>query len=88
MAFNPTYDYKEVSASDRPERPSSCRTCRKPITLIPPVQGPCWACWAGHPAVTKPTVDLTQHPHYIATMARLQERIQRKAIVIAGSAQI
>lgn len=81
MAFNPIHDYKETSAPERPERHLPCQKCRNGITITPPVAGYCWACWAGWPAVTKPVLDLTKHPHYIATMERLQARAAAKAAV-------
>lgn len=71
MAFNPVYDYKEVTASDRPERLIPCMKCKQKITLFSPATGSCWACYAGWPIVTKPIYDLREHPHYVKTMARL-----------------
>lgn len=71
MAFNPIHDFKEVSASDRPERLVPCMKCKQKITLLSPATSFCWACYSGWPTVTKPVYDLHKHPHYIKTMARL-----------------
>lgn len=86
MSYNPLNDFKEVSASDRPERRVPCGRCRSGITLLSGTPGVCFACWAGHPLVTKPVMHLHLHPHYIATMARLQKKIDLKSIAIGGSA--
>lgn len=79
MAFNPVYDYKEVTASDRPERLVPCIKCKQKITLLSPAMGTCWACYSGWPTVTKPVYHLHNHPHYLKTMARLAVWADAKA---------
>ncbi len=79
MAYNPVNDYKEVTASDRPERLIPCIKCKQKITLLSPSTGTCWACYAGWPTITKPAYDLHLHPHYLKTMERLAVWADAKA---------
>jgi hypothetical protein len=71
MSFNPKNEFAESIGPEKMERKVPCGKCRNGITILPPVVGYCWACWAGWPAITKPVVDLTKNPHYIATTTRL-----------------
>ncbi len=74
--FNPLNDYETERVSDRTERRVSCNRCMGQITHKAPISAVCFACWAGHPRITRPVTHPEQHPHYAATLKRLRDRAE------------
>jgi hypothetical protein len=72
--FNPVGEFDQRSGPERAERKVPCGRCRAYIILKPPVEGACYACWAGHPPTTRPWRDFTAHPYYQQVLAREMAR--------------
>lgn len=96
MSFNPLHEFTDSpSGPAKPERKPPCTRCRTHITFTPPTelgdprfrrtvqQDICWACYAGHPIITRVSRDITVHPHYIVWLKKLMDRKAAKAERVA-----
>jgi hypothetical protein len=89
MGFDARQEFRDVNMGpERVEKKPPCKHCKGWITILPPVQESCWACYAGWPRATRPVMNLHESPFYARALARIHaarawRAAKRVAVIVA-----